>query len=86
MSRKYKFDPVVKVELVERYLRNEIGLREAARLAGLASNRSFADWVSIYRNEGPAGLLYQDHNKNFDPIMTGEYKSKNKTTKAIQRS
>ena len=30
MSRKYKYDPVLKVELVERYLRNEIGVREAA--------------------------------------------------------
>ena len=65
MSRKYKFDPVLKVKLVERYLRNEIGVMEAARLAGLSSNRSFAAWVSIYRNEGPAGLLDQDHNKKY---------------------
>ena len=35
MSRKSKIDPVLKVELVERYLRNEIGVMEAARLAGL---------------------------------------------------
>ena len=65
MSRKSKFDPALKVELVERYLRNEIGLNEATRLAGLASNRSFANWVSIYRNEGSAGLLNQQHNKNY---------------------
>ena len=65
MSRKSKFDPALKVELVERYLRNEIGLNEATRVAGLASNRSFASWVSIYRNEGPAGLLNQQHNKNY---------------------
>jgi len=65
MSKKYNFDPVMKVELVERYLRNEIGLMEATRLAGLASNKSFADWVSIYRNEGPAGLLHQKHNKTY---------------------
>ena len=65
MSRESKFDPVLKVELVERYLRSEIGMCEAARLAGLASARSFADWVSLYRNEGPAGLLNQDHNKNY---------------------
>ena len=65
MSRKSKFDPALKVELVERYLRNEIGLNEATRLAGLASNRSFANWVSIYRNEGPAGLLNQQHNKGY---------------------
>ena len=65
MSRKSKFDPALKVELVERYLRNEIGLNEATRLAGLASNRSFANWVSIYRNEGSAGLLNQQHNKSY---------------------
>ena len=32
MSRKSKFDPVLKVKLVEEYLRDEIGLREATRL------------------------------------------------------
>ena len=65
MSRKSKFDPVLKVELVERYLRSEIGLNEAARMAGLESGRSFADWVCIYRSEGPAGLLNQQHNKRY---------------------
>ena len=65
MSRKSKFDPVLKVELVERYLRSEIGLNEAARMAGLESGRSFADWVCIYRSEGPAGLLNQQHNKGY---------------------
>ena len=65
MSRKSKIDPVLKVELVERYLRNEIGVMEAARLAGLSSHKSFSAWVSIYRNEGPGGLLDQDHNKNY---------------------
>ena len=65
MSRKSKFDPVFKVDLVERYLRSEIGMNEAARLAGLANNSSFTSWVNIYRNEGPAGLLDQDHNKNY---------------------
>ena len=65
MSRKSKIDPVLKVELVERYLRNEIGVMEAARLAGLSSHKSFSSWVSIYRNEGPGGLLDQDHNKNY---------------------
>ena len=65
MSRKSKIDPVLKVELVERYLRNEIGVMEAARLTGLSSHKSFSAWVSIYRNEGPDGLLDQDHNKNY---------------------
>ena len=65
MSRKSKIDPVLKVELVERYLRNEVGVTEAARLAGLSSPKSFSAWVSIYRNEGPGGLLDQDYNKNY---------------------
>ena len=65
MSRKSKFDPVLKVKLVERYLRNEIGMCEAARLAGLSTAKSFDTWVRIYRNEGPYGLLNQKHNKSY---------------------
>ena len=65
MSRKSKFDPVRKVELVERYLQNEIGMNEAAQLAGSANPESFADWVSIYNSEGPCGLLDQQHNNNY---------------------
>ena len=65
MLRKSKINPALKVELVEQYLRGEIGIREAARLAGLDGNgtESFRNWVNIYRNEGPAGLLDQKHNK-----------------------
>jgi len=49
MSRKSKIDPVLKVQLVERYLKDEIGLREACRLAGLAGSgtSTFNKWVSI---------------------------------------
>lgn len=65
MSRKSKVEPVLKVKLVEQYLREEIGMCEAARLAGLASHKSFAAWVSIYRMNGPAGLLNHSHNKNY---------------------
>ena len=65
MSRKSKVDPAIKVKLVERYLRNEIGMSEAARLAGIASRKSFGAWVRIYRNEGPYGLLDQKHNKSY---------------------
>ena len=65
MSRKSKIDAALKVELVEKYLRDEIGINEAARLAGLASDRSFAGWVSIYRKEGPVGLLEQQHNRRY---------------------
>ena len=63
MSKKSKVDPARKVELVEMYLSGEIGIREAARLAGLTSGRSFSTWVTIYRNEGPAGLMEQPRNR-----------------------
>ena len=36
MSRKSKIDSALKVELVEKYLRDEIGIYEAARLAGIS--------------------------------------------------
>ena len=67
MSRKSKIDPALKVKLVERYLRNEIGVREAGRQAGLAGNGSevFRKWINIYQNEGPSGLLDQAHNKHY---------------------
>ena len=67
MSRKSKIDPVLKVQLVEQYLRGEIGIREAGRLAGLSGNGtdSFRKWVIIYQNEGPSGLLNQTHNKHY---------------------
>ena len=67
MSRKSKIDPALKVELVERYLEGEISAKEAGRLAGLAGNGAdtFHKWVNIYRNEGPAGLLAQSHNRHY---------------------
>ena len=67
MSRGRKIDPSLKVRLVESYLRSEIGIREAARQAGLAGNgtASFRKWINIYRNEGPAGLLPQKHCRNY---------------------
>ena len=67
MSRKSKIDPALKVELVERYLEGEISAKEAGQLAGLAGNGAdtFLKWVNIYRNEGPAGLLEQSHNRHY---------------------
>lgn len=63
MSRKSKIDPVLKVELVEKYIRGEIGLLKGSRLAGLNNDSSFQTWVNIYQNEGPAGLLDQANNR-----------------------
>lgn len=52
-------DPAVKVQLVERYLKGEIGATTALKLAGLSTSglNTFYRWVNIYRNEGPTGLL-----------------------------
>ena len=67
MSERKKIDPVLKVELVEKYLRDEIGIREAARQAGLSGSgtESFRKWIDIYQNEGPAGLLEQKSFKSY---------------------
>ena len=67
MSRKSKVDPALKVELVERYLRDEIGLMEGCRLAGLSGKTTmpFRKWVNIYQNEGPSGLLDQKKNRSY---------------------
>ena len=67
MSERKKIDPVLKVELVEKYLKDEIGIREAARQAGLSGSgtEAFRKWIDIYRNEGPAGLLKQEHIKHY---------------------
>ena len=67
MSERKKINQTLKVDLVERYLKNEIGIREAGRQAGLSGNgtEAFRKWVDIYQNEGPSGLLEQKHNKRY---------------------
>ena len=67
MSGKRKFEPVLKVKLVEKYLNGEIGIREAAKMAGLSGNGtdSFQKWVNIYENEGPSGLLNQERSRTY---------------------
>ena len=67
MSRKSKVDPALKVELVERYLRDEISISEACKLAGLSlkTTSPFRKWVNIYHNEGPSGLLNQKTNVHY---------------------
>lgn len=67
MSRKSKIDPAIKVNLVERFLRNEIGAKEACRLAGISdrSTKVFMRWVFIYENDGPSGLSNQKRNRYY---------------------
>ena len=67
MSRKSKIDPVLKVELVEKYLMGEVGIQEATRQAGLSDvgTQPFRRWVNIYQNEGPSGLMEQKKNRYY---------------------
>ncbi len=67
MSRNSKIDPALKVELVEKYLRNEISITEGCALAGLSKKTTapFRKWIVIYKNEGPSGLLTQKKNRHY---------------------
>lgn len=64
MSRKGKIEPVEKVRIVERYLKGEIGIREAGRQANVAY-QSVQRWISIYDTDGPVGLLNQSKNQSY---------------------
>lgn len=48
--------PEERVEVVERYLKHEISLRGAAKKAAV-SIETIRQWCSLYKNEGPTGLL-----------------------------
>jgi transposase-like protein len=65
MSRKSKIEPEEKVKIVERYLKGEIGLNEAARLSGICSNDIVIAWIRIYEEVGPVGLLDQPRNHSY---------------------
>jgi transposase-like protein len=67
MSRKSKIDPYLKVELVEKYLRGEISITEACRIAGLSNKTThpFRNWINIYKNEGPSGFQEQKKNRAY---------------------
>ena len=67
MSRKSKIDPYFKVELIEKYLRGEIRITEACRMAGLSDKTTypFKKWINIYENEGLTGFLEQKENRNY---------------------
>lgn len=71
MSRKSRIDPALKVELVEKYLRGEIRISQACRLAGLSERtyNPFKRWVNIYQNEGPSGLLDQKKNRYYSKAL-----------------
>ena len=68
MSRKSKIDPIVKVKIVEQYFDGEIGLSQASKKLGVAS-QSIRKCISIYQCNGPAGLLNQPKNKSYSKTL-----------------
>lgn len=68
MSKKIKIDPVEKVRIVERYLKGEIGVREAGRQANVAY-QSVQKWIRIYESYGPTGLLNQSKHQRYSKTL-----------------
>ena len=64
MPRKGKWTAKEKVEIVEAYLTGKVGQSEASRIVG-ANNATLQRWVSLYKAEGPTGLLSSPHNRAY---------------------
>lgn len=62
MSRKGKIDPVLKVKAVEEVIADRSNTTAEAQKIGVSRN-AVRDWIAIYKEEGPAGLLDQKCNK-----------------------
>ena len=65
MAKHSSVDPILKVQLVEKYLRNEITLSEGTRQAGVSSRAAFRRWVRIYEKEGPTGLMKRKQKRHY---------------------
>ena len=62
MTKKSKIDPAEKVKIVKRVLANELGVLEAARLAGVTKS-AVQLWRDLYLSDGPHALRTQINNK-----------------------
>lgn len=62
MPQKEKVLAEEKVRIVELYLSGKIGYIEAGREAEV-DDSTIAQWISLYKTEGPAGLLPQKHDR-----------------------
>ena len=62
MSRKSKIDSAEKVKMVEQVLKDEIGVCEAGRLAGV-NESTIRLWRDLYLSDGPIALIAQHKNK-----------------------
>ena len=68
MSRKSKISAAEKMTLVEKILRGEIGLTEAAGIAGV-HHSTVQLWVTEYKGEGITAFLSQNRNKVYSPEL-----------------
>ena len=65
MPKKQKLGLEEKVKLVQRHLSGEIGLHEAAKIAGV-SPKSVRRWVAKYESGGAAEFLPAERNRIYD--------------------
>jgi transposase len=65
MPKKGKLPAEEKMQIVEMYLNGEVGITEAGRIAGV-DKETIRQWVSLYKTDGPAGLLPQERNRTYD--------------------
>lgn len=64
MPRREKWTAKEKVEIVEAYLTGKVGQSEASRMVG-ANKVTLQRWVSLYKAEGPTGLLSSPRNRAY---------------------
>lgn len=62
--RKMKLTFEERLALVERYLRNEVGINSLAKEVQVAIS-TIKRWIILYENEGPIGLLPTKKNKSY---------------------
>ncbi|PTQ79337.1 transposase-like protein [Trichococcus patagoniensis] len=63
-KRAMKLSVENRVNIVEQYLTNEIGIARAAQDAGV-SQETVRSWVRLYENGGPSALLPAKNNKHY---------------------
>ena len=72
MPQKQKNRVEEKIRIVQKYLRRDIGLREAAREVGV-HHETIKKWASRYENEGAGGFLYSS-NRIYDRELKGAFR------------
>ena len=68
MPRKTKASPEVKVQIVESYLRGEIGIKSAAAKLAVVTS-TIEQWVALYRSEGPNTFVQAKRNRCYPPEL-----------------